>query len=51
MKPKMTWYFLLSRYQFRVRTVTVLQWPGSELPHVAGKLEVFLYVYQIISLL
>jgi len=28
-----------------------LQWPGSELPHVTRKLEVFLYMYQVISLL
>jgi len=26
-------------------------WSGSELPHVTGKTEVFLYMYQVISLL
>jgi len=31
--------------------VTTLQWPGSELPHVAGKLEVLLNMHQVTSLL
>jgi len=50
MKPKTTLHFLLSRDAvFSVRMVTALQWPGSELPHVARKHEVFLYMYQVIS--
>jgi len=39
MKPKTALRFLLFTRHFRVRTVTALQWPGSYLPHVAGKLE------------
>jgi len=31
--------------------VTVLQCPGRELSHVTGKHELFLYIYQVISLL
>jgi len=26
-------------------------WPGSELPHITRKLEVFLYMYPLISML
>jgi len=50
MKPKATLHFLLLSCHFRVRMVTALQWPGRELPHVTGKLEVFLNIYDIISL-
>jgi hypothetical protein len=42
MKPKTTLRFLLSRCHFLVRTMTALQWPRSELPHITGKFEVFL---------
>jgi len=49
MKLKTTLRFLPLRRHFRVRTVTALQWPWSELPLVTGKLEVLLYVYRVIS--
>jgi len=51
MKPKIALCCLLLRRHFRVRTVIALQWPRSELQHVTGKFELFLYVYQAISLL
>jgi transcription initiation factor IIE alpha subunit len=31
--------------------MVALQWPESELPHATRELEVFLYMYQVISLL
>jgi hypothetical protein len=33
---------VLLRLHFKVRTMTALHWPGSELPYVMGRREVFL---------